>query len=149
MGSCERWWSMFESEVQIKLIMERLINLLKENKQVNDYKIIINSKESYQLFFVQDKLETNRLTDSTAYVVTVYVDVDGKRGSGNFDFANYLSDDEVRKLIDEAIFNAKLALNPYFELPAPTDDEPVVLKSNISEIGLAETAEKATEEVAE
>lgn len=132
---------MFESEVQIKLIMERLINLLKENKQVNDYKVIINNKESYQLFFVQDKLETNRLTDSTSYAVTVYVDVEGKRGSGNFDYATYLTDEEVEKLIEEAVFNAKLALNQFYELPVPTDDVPVALKSNISELGLAETAE--------
>lgn len=138
---------MFESEVQIKLIMERLINLLKENEEIKDYRIIINDRESYQLFFVQDKLETNRATDSTAYHVTVYVDVDDKRGSGSFDYAVYLSDEEVKKLINEAIYNAKLALNPYFPLPNPTGDKPIALKSNISKMSLADAAEKVAKAI--
>ena len=138
---------MFESEVQIKLIMERLINLLKVNEEVKDYRIIINNKESYQLFFVQDKLETNRCTDSTSYNVTIYVDVDEKRGCGSFDYADYLSDEDIKKLINEAIYNAKLALNPFYPLPTSTGDKPITLKSNMSKMNLSEAAEKVADAI--
>ena len=88
MGACQRWWTIFESEVQIKLIMERLIKLLKANKDIADYRISEEKVHSYQLFFVKNKLETNRLSDSDKIKVTVYVDMEKKaRGSGDFEYA--------------------------------------------------------------
>lgn len=113
--------------------MERYIKLLKANPEVADYKIVYIKKHSYQLFYVDDKLETNRVSDSDEYSITLYVNVGEMRGSSTFDAYDYQSDDEVAENISEAIFNAKLALNPYFDLPEPTNDKPIKLNSNLAD----------------
>ena len=94
--------------------MERLLKLLVDNKEVNDYRITEQNTHSYQLFFVKKHLETNRVVDSTKVDVTVYVDVNGLRGDGKFSYDEADSDEEIIANIKEAVFNAKLALNPYF-----------------------------------
>lgn len=113
--------------------MERLLEILNTSKEINGYKVVTIKKHQYQLFFVQDKVETNRVVDSTIYKVFVYVDVESKRGMGSFTYAPYDDDKEAHKKLDEAIFNAKLALNPYYDLPSPSQEKPIELKSNLSE----------------
>ena len=53
--------------------MMKIVELLKKNKQVDEYKINLNQKESYELFFVKGKLETTRRTNTCDKEVTVYV----------------------------------------------------------------------------
>ena len=121
--------------------MERLIKLLKANKDIADYRISEEKVHSYQLFFVKNKLETNRLSDSNKIKVTVYVDMEKKaRGNGDFEYAEYQSDEEVIENINEAVFNAKLALNPYFELPKK-QEKPIELESNLKDRDFALIAE--------
>ena len=50
--------------------MNTIIELLRANAQVSDYKINIHKKESFELFFVKGKLETVRCTDTCDKVVT-------------------------------------------------------------------------------
>ena len=120
--------------------MERLINLLKANKDVADYRITITNTHQYQLFFVKDKLETNRVCDESKIAVVVYCDAEGARGFGEFDYADFNSDEEVINNINEAVFNAKLALNPYYELPK-AQEKPMELQSNLKDRPFAEIAE--------
>lgn len=119
--------------------MERLINLLKANKEVNDFKIEISSTHSYQLFFVKDSLETNRISDSHSATVSVYTDVGEFRGTGTFDYEEFQSDEEIIAAINEALFNARLALNPFFELPKQAGN-PIVLESNLKDREFSEIA---------
>ena len=127
--------------------MERLLKLLKANQDIADYRISEEQKHSYQLFFVKNKLETNRLSDSNKIQVTLYVD-QGKqfRGSGSFEYADYQNDDEVIENIKEAVFNAKLALNPYYELPKK-QDKPIELESNLKDRDFALIAEDVAKAV--
>ena len=120
--------------------MERLIKLLTENKEVNDYRISEENIHSYQLFFVKKHLETNRVADSSKVKVTVYVDVNEFRGNGDFFYSESMSDDDIKEEIKEAVFNAKLALNPHYELPK-VQDTPVPLPSNLADKDLSEIAE--------
>ena len=112
--------------------MERLLRLLSENKEINDYRVSEEDVHSYQLFFVKKKLETNRVSDSSKITVTVYVDVEGYRGKGDFQYNESQSDEEIIENIKEAVFNAKLALNPFFELPK-AQDKPIALVSNLAD----------------
>ena len=146
MGSCFRWRTIFESEVQIKLIMERLLKFLVDNKEVNDYRITEQNTHSYQLFFVKKHLETNRLVDSSKIEVTVYVDVNGMRGNGKFSYDEADTDEEIIANIKEAVFNAKLALNPYFELPK-AQDKPIELDSNLKDRDFKDIAEDVAKAV--
>ena len=54
--------------------MNTIIKHLQSHKGVCDYKINLDRKESYELFFVKGSLETVRNTDNTDKEVTVYVD---------------------------------------------------------------------------
>ena len=51
--------------------MMNIIELLKKNERVDEYKINLNQKESYELFFVKGKLETTRRTNTCDKEVTV------------------------------------------------------------------------------
>lgn len=126
--------------------MERLLKLLANNKEVNDYRVTEENKHSYQLFFVKKHLETNRLVDSTKIEVTVYVDADGQRGNGKFTYNEVDSDEDVIANIKEAVFNAKLALNPYFELPK-AQDKPIELESNLRDRDFKDIAEDVAKAV--
>ena len=96
--------------------MEKLIKVLK-NSGVNDYRILETNSQSSELFYVGKKLETNRATNLKKVDVTIYVDVDDKRGSATFVYNNFLSEEELSKLIEEKIYAAKFALNKYYEIP--------------------------------
>lgn len=121
--------------------MERYIYLIKQNKEISDFKITETKKHSYQLFYVDDKLETNRISDSSKYRISVYVDVNDKRGNAEIDAFDYQDDEEIISNLKSAVFNAKLALNPYYSLPNKNDDEPVKLSSNLSERDFKDIAE--------
>jgi len=43
--------------------MKKIIDALKANPQVSDYKINLSAKESYECFYVKGKLETVRCTE--------------------------------------------------------------------------------------
>ena len=120
--------------------MKRLLRLLSENKEINDYRISEEDVHSYQLFFVKKKLETNRVSDSSKITVTVYVDAQGMRGHGDFQYNESQSDEDVVENINEAVFNAKLALNPFYELPK-AQDKPIELESNLADRDFSEIAE--------
>ena len=64
--------------------MTNVINLLKKNAQVSDYKINLTHKESYELFFVKGKLETTRRTNTCDKEITVYVNHGEFKGDSAF-----------------------------------------------------------------
>ncbi|MBE6136394.1 MAG: hypothetical protein E7181_03910 [Erysipelotrichaceae bacterium] len=145
MGDSQRWRSMFESEVQIRL-MEKLIKAL-SNSAINDYKIIEVNSESSELFYVGKKLETNRATNLKQINVTIYVDVDNKRGSASFVYHDYLSEEELLKLINDKIFAAKFALNQYYEIPSKKEEKPSKNPSNFENRNLFDIAREVGEAI--
>ena len=64
--------------------MMNIIELLKKNERVDEYKINLNQKESYELFFVKGKLETTRRTNTCDKEVTVYVNHGEFKGDSSF-----------------------------------------------------------------
>lgn len=126
--------------------MERLIKLLKASNEINDYKIKNSFTHSYQLFYVKDHIEMARVSDSSSVVATIYINKDNMTGSASFDYASYMNDEEVNEHIKEAIFNASLALNPYYEIPGP-QDEPIKLYSNIQEYDFKDLAERVAKAI--
>ena len=119
--------------------MEKLIRAL-SNSAINDYKIIEVNKESSELFYVGKKLETNRATDLKEVNVTIYVDVDNKRGSASFAYYDYLSEEELVKLINDKIYAAKFALNEFYEIPSKSSEIPCKNPSNFDSRNLSDIA---------
>ena len=126
--------------------MKRLLDLLKNTKEVSDYKITEIKTHSYQLFYVKDRLETNRVSDSSEIEATIYVDENGMRGSASFKYADYLSDKELSEKLEEGIFNAKLSLNPPFTLPK-AQPAPEKLVSNLADREFKDIAEDVAKAV--
>lgn len=113
--------------------MERLFKVLRSRKDISDWKVNIVKTSSEELFYVQKKLETNRATDVEDISVTIYVDIDKNRGSSTFTIYPYMDEEEINKKIDENVFAAKFALNPFFEIPSKQDVEIEESKSNLKD----------------
>ena len=119
--------------------MNALLNALRVAKNIAAWKINAVTRESCELFYVQKKVETIRATDTVDYSVTVYIDKDGKRGQSTFSAYPYMGEEEISKLIDEAVFAAGFTLNKFFELPKPEDAEIHEGASNLAEKPFKET----------
>ena len=109
--------------------MNTLIQLLQQNSRVSDYKINTHHKKSYELFFVKNKLETVRCTDTCDKEVTVYVNHDEYKGDAQFFIYPSTTDQQLGELIEEAVTKAMLINNQTYELPKAETGEYIV-KSN-------------------
>ena len=133
--------------------MMNVKRLLENNSLLSGWRITEKATRSYELFFVHQKLETVRATDTVSTAVTVYVDHDGKKGDSTFAVYQSMSEADVAARIDTAVRRAKLVFNEPYELPAgdtlsaelPTnlkDEEPRTLAARIAEaVFAADTVE--------
>jgi len=99
-------------------MIERIIDLLKADSGVSDYRINATKTESNELFFVHKDLETVRSTDTTDIKVTVFVAHDGKLGDATFSVYSSYTDEKIRSEIEAAKKKASLSSNQSYELPA-------------------------------
>ena len=83
---------------------------------VSDYEVIDVRTRSVQLFYVLNKLETNRYTDNHDLIVAVYVDHEDHRGSSSFKVLASDDEESINNKINEAIEVAQKIDNPPFEL---------------------------------
>ena len=97
--------------------MKTIIELLKNNPRVSDYKINLLQKESYECFYEKGRLETVRCTDTCDKLVTVYVDHDGFKGDSQFYVYASTTEDELAELIEKAADKAALLDNRMYTLP--------------------------------
>ena len=120
--------------------MMNIVELLKKNKQVDEYKINLNQRESYELFFVKGKLETTRRTSTCDKEVTVYVKHGEFKGDSSFIVYPSTTGEELEKLIATAVEKALLIDNQTYELPEAGVGEYQV-ESNFANYSLNEIAE--------
>ncbi len=97
--------------------MMNVIELLNKNERVDDYKVNLKNKESYELFFVKGKLETTRRTNTCDKEVTVYVNHGEYKGNSSFIIYPSTTPDEIKELIEQAVEKALLIDNASYELP--------------------------------
>ncbi|MBR5519494.1 MAG: hypothetical protein IKU55_02135 [Clostridia bacterium] len=121
-----------------------LETLLRANASVDDYKIYSEQTQSYELFFVHDKLETVRSTDTVETTVTVYVDHDDARGDASFRIYASTTEAEAERKIAEAAQKAGVVKNQPYTLPENetldgaiasnlAEDTPVALAKQIAD----------------
>ncbi len=96
--------------------MKRYVELL-DSANLFGWKIREIKKKTTELYYILDKLETNRSTEQTLYNVTVYVLKDNKVGASSFDIYPYMDNREIKRKIETNMLNASFALNEYYELP--------------------------------
>ena len=119
--------------------MNTIINHLESHKGVSGYKINMDRRESYELFFVKGALETVRNTDNCDKEVTVYVDHGDYKGHASFFVYPSTTEADLDRLIAEAVEKAKLIENPGYQLPGAETGEYTV-ESNFTEWDAAELA---------
>lgn len=126
--------------------MERLFKLLKECG-VDTYKVKCVDSESVELFYVLNKLETNRATDVHEVEVTIYIDKDNKRGQSSFSYNPALDDEDIKAIIEKKKYSAAFALNQYYEIPSDSGEEVLKLSSNFDDMSLNEAGERIVKAV--
>ena len=110
-------------------MIELVKHLLDQHGQVDDYEITVCNTKSSQLFYVLDRLETNRITNNRDISVTVYCDFDEYRGSSNFMVNSADDEKSVSAKIVNAVSAAHKIKNPKFELVKPSTDSLVEVGS--------------------
>lgn len=126
-------------------MMNRFIDLLKKNKEVSAWNLQQVKTKSCELFYVLDKLEMNRATDTVGYSCTIYVDKDEKRGSASFKLFDYMTDAEIEEKIAENVFSAGFAMNAFYENPSPEDAELSESASNLKDRPFTEIIEEVVD----
>ena len=119
--------------------MKMMIAQLTANEQISDYKINIHKKESCELFFVKGKLETVRRTDTCDKEVTVYTRHEDTMGDARFFVYPSTTQEDFRRLLDEAVSKALLIHNPVYTLPE-NETGSYQVDSNFSDYDPAELA---------
>ena len=112
--------------------MKKLIEILSSCAEISDWKINIHRRESCELFFIKDKLDCARRTDTTNNRITVYVDRDGYRGDAVFYAYPSTTEEELRKLCSDTAKRAALIKNAHYSLPEGGVGE-YTIESNFSE----------------
>ena len=126
--------------------MKKIIDALKANPQVSDYKINLSAKESYECFYVKGKLETVRCTEVCDKTVTVYVDHGQFKGDSQFFVYPSTTEEELQDLIEKAVQKASLLDNKMYALPENETGDYAV-ESNFSDYTLSELAGRIAEAV--
>lgn len=120
--------------------------LLRQNTAVDDYRVVTHHRTSYEVFFVHDRLETVRATDTVGMEVTVYVRHDGKLGDSVFDLHSAADETTAAAKVQAAVERARLVYNEPYELPAGASER-IELPSNLTGADQAAMAARVAEAV--
>lgn len=119
--------------------MMKIIEYLKKNTKVDEYKINLRQKESCELFFVKGKLETTRRTNTCDKEVTVYVNHGEFKGDSSFLVYPSTTEEELETLIDTAVEKALMIDNKTYTLPEAGEGQ-FQVESNFANYSLNEIA---------
>lgn len=100
---------------------EKIVKLLKENKELSGYSIVFSNTVSKEAFFIKDKLDMNRGKEVFHTFLTIYKDfeVDGKkyRGSASCKISPQDDDELIKRKISDSVFAASFVKNEWYPLP--------------------------------
>ena len=101
-------------------MISELLELLKNNEKIYAWNFKVDSINSYQLYFIKQKLDMNREVKVDEYNVTIFTleNVNGKEmiGSSSFNIYPSMSMDEVKAKIEEQISFCKYSVNKPYRL---------------------------------
>ncbi len=126
--------------------MKYILDTLKSNPRVSDYKVNITAKESYELFYVKGALETVRATSTCDKQVSVYADHGEFKGDSQFFVYPSTTQQELEELTEKAVEKALIINNPAYALPE-NEVGSFEVRSNFQEYTLPALAEKIAQSV--
>lgn len=106
-------------------MLDRIISILNSKKDViSGYVIMETMTEASELFFIRRNVDMDRAKRVHHYSVTVYIDFEDNgtsyKGSSTTKLHPTMSEEELRKAVEDAAFAAKFAKNPYYPLVKPS-----------------------------
>ena len=74
--------------------IKHIIDIIKENKEISDFKLIRKKTSSKELFLIRDAIDMDRSVETDDVSVTIYADTeeDGKKFRGDSSCLLYTSD---------------------------------------------------------
>lgn len=112
---------------------EKIISILAKQKNISGFRAVISKIHSAEMFFVKTRMDMNRAKDVTHTLLTVYKDFeeDGKkyRGSADVKISPTMTDVEIIKKIEEAVFAAGFVKNEWYPLAKPSEQTPFTVSS--------------------
>lgn len=102
-------------------MLDRIINILKANKELSDWKIVQENTEANELFLIKKSIDMPRSKIVNNIEVTVYKDFEeqGKqfRGSSTVLLHPTMNELELQSAIGDAAFAASFVKNEYYPIP--------------------------------
>lgn len=121
-------------------MLDKIKQILEDNKNVDGYIIFENTIESNELFFVKKNVDMDRAKMVHNFKVTVYKDIkeDGNefKGSSSTNIHPTMSDKEIENTINDAVLAAQYVKNPYYPLAKPISEYKIMENSNFSKESL-------------
>ncbi|MDR3596738.1 metallopeptidase TldD-related protein [Clostridium sp.] len=121
-------------------MLDKIKQILKDNKNINGYKIVENEVEAIELFFIKKNVDMDRAKDVQHFKVTVYKDIEENgekyKGLATTNIHPTMSNEEIDKAINEALFAAQYAKNPYYPLVKPVSKYKSMAPSEFSKENL-------------
>lgn len=125
------------------MMRDMVIEILKA-KEIPDYCIYDEVRESAELFFIRKNIDLTREKKARELKLTVYRDFekDGQNYRGQSEVYIYPEYDRSRieRLVDEAYASALYVENPYFELPKGEREEQIVMENGLEKRSLMDNA---------
>uniref|UniRef100_A0A7C4U8W9 Metalloprotease TldD/E C-terminal domain-containing protein n=1 Tax=candidate division WOR-3 bacterium TaxID=2052148 RepID=A0A7C4U8W9_UNCW3 len=106
-------------------MIEKIKSAIIKNKIISDWKIREIEEDSKQYYFIKKDKECEKRVFDKKYLLTIYVDKEGKRGEST---VTIQTEDDIEKKIESAIIDASMGLNPYYSLPEKTKYPEVKIK---------------------
>ena len=101
-------------------MLEKIKQILIDNKNIDGYKIVENKVEANEIFFVKKNVDMDRAKDVHHFKVTIYKDIEENgekcKGSATTNIHPTMSNKEIKKAINDTLFAAKYAKNPFYPL---------------------------------
>ncbi|MFO7881921.1 MAG: metallopeptidase TldD-related protein [Kosmotogaceae bacterium] len=105
---------------------EKLKEILTKSKDIDGWKIVENSVEDRELFFIKKKFDMNRAKKIRNFYLTIYKDFkeNGKtyRGSAEVKLHPTMNDKEIKDVIDSSAYSAKFVKNPWYPIVKPDEE---------------------------
>ena len=106
--------------------MKKIITILENNKQVDEYKITNVTTTSTELFFIKEELQMNRAKDVTHVTINVYKNFEENgikyKGSSQTLISPTNTNEEIERKINQAVLAASFVKNEYYSLVEPSNE---------------------------
>lgn len=121
-------------------MLDKIKQILKNNKNIDGYKIIEKVIEANELFFIKKNVDMDRAKNVHHFKVTVYKDFEESgnkyKGSSTANIHPTMSASEIENTINDATFAAQYVKNPYYPLVKPVSTYETMEASNFSKESL-------------